>query len=64
MKHVIGRITATKLGTSSPVRCRKTNGESPCWMIIWMKRSDWVSHTSATSPSVETASPMRSWRNT
>ena len=61
MKQVIGRMVATKLGTSSMVSRTNTNGESPWLTMIWMKRSDWVSQISATSPVVTSSSATSSW---
>ena len=56
-------MTATKLGISSPVSCRKTQSDSPRFTTSSTKRSDWVSQIRATSALVAATSAMANWRN-
>ncbi len=58
----MGRITPKKLGSSRPVSSRKTQIDNPRSSTSSMNRSDWVSQTSAASPTVTAISDSPSWR--
>ena len=59
-KVVIGRMTATKLGISSPVSRMNTSKERPRFTTNSTNRSDCVSQISAVSPAVTAISAQKS----
>ena len=59
---VIGNITATKLGISSPVNSKNTASDKPRLTTSSMNRSDCVSQISATSPPVTATSAISNCR--
>ena len=62
MKVVIGMMTATKPGSIRLVSSRNTKKDRPRSSTSSMKRSDWVSQTSAASPVVTASSATANWR--